>query len=51
MKINQTKKLLVLVGIIVALVAIKAYACYTQTIIVDGRIINCTTCGDVTTCY
>ena len=51
MKTNQKKTLLVLVGVIVALFAIKAYACYTQTIIVDGRIVNCTTCGDVTTCY
>ena len=51
MKINQKKKLLVAIGIIVALFAIKAYACYTQTIIIDGRIVNCTTCGDVTTCY
>ena len=45
------KKLLVVVGVIVALFAIKAYACSTQTYIVDGRIINCTTCGNVTNCY
>lgn len=45
------KKLLVAVGVIVALFAIKAYACYTQTYIVDGRIINCTTCGNVTNCF
>jgi len=50
-KTNQKKKLLVLVGVIVALFAIKAYACYTQTYIVDGRIINCTTCGNVTNCF
>ncbi len=51
MKTNQNKKLLVLAGVIVALFAIKAYACYTQTYIVDGRIINCTTCGNVTNCF
>lgn len=51
MKTNQKKKLLVLAGVIVALFAIKAYACYTQTYIVDGRIINCTTCGNVTNCF
>lgn len=51
MKTNQKKKLLLLVGVIVALFAIKAYACYTQTFIVDGRIINCTTCGNVTNCF
>jgi hypothetical protein len=45
------KKVLVVVGVIVALFAIKAYACHTQTYIVDGRIINCTTCGNVTNCF
>jgi hypothetical protein len=50
-KTNQKKKLLLVVGVIVALFAIKAYACYTQTFIVDGRIINCTTCGNVTNCF
>lgn len=55
MKTNQKgkhmKKVLLVVGVIVALFAIKAYACYTQTYIVDGRIINCTTCGNVTNCF
>lgn len=51
MKTNQKKKLLLVVSVIVALFAIKAYACYTQTFIVDGRIINCTTCGNVTNCF
>ena len=51
MKTNQKKKMLLVVGVIVALFAIKAYACYTQTFIVDGRIINCTTCGNVTNCF
>lgn len=45
------KKLLVVVGIIAVLFAIKVYACTTQTYIVDGRIINCTTCGNVTNCF
>ena len=45
------KKLLVVLGIIVVLFAIKAYACTTQMYIVDGRIINCTTCGNVTNCF
>jgi hypothetical protein len=43
------KKLLV-VGVITVLFAIKAYACTTQTYIVDGRMINCTTCGNITNC-
>ena len=51
MKTNQKKKMLLVVGVIVALFTIKAYACYTQTFIVDGRIINCTTCGNVTNCF
>jgi len=44
-------KLAIMAGIILALIALKAYACSTQTIIIDGRIVNCTTCGDVTNCY
>lgn len=44
------KKVIIATGIVLALVALKAYACYTQTYIVDGRIINCTTCGNVTNC-
>jgi hypothetical protein len=39
-----------LLVIILALVAIKAYACQTHTILIDGRMITCTTCGNVTTC-
>lgn len=50
-KENNMKKLVLVVGIIGVLFAIKAYACYTQTYIVDGRIINCTTCGNVTNCF
>lgn len=45
------KKLLVVLSIAIALYAIKAYACYTETLIIDGRVINCTVCGDVTNCY
>lgn len=45
------KKIIAFLAIIAALFAIKAYACYTQTYIVDGRIINCTTCGNVTNCF
>ncbi len=45
------KKLIALLSIVAALFAIKAYACSTQTYIVDGRIINCTTCGNVTNCF
>jgi len=51
MKGNMMKKVIVATGIVLALVALKAYACYTQTYIVDGRIINCTTCGNVTNCF
>lgn len=45
------KKVIAFLAIVAALFAIKAYACYTQTYIVDGRIINCTTCGNVTNCF
>lgn len=31
--------------------ALDVFACYTQTLIIDGRIINCTTCGNVTNCF
>ena len=31
--------------------AIDAFACVTQTVIIDGKIINCTTCGTVTNCF
>lgn len=48
---NIMKKVIIATGIVLALVALKAYACYTQTYIVDGRIINCTTCGNVTNCF
>jgi hypothetical protein len=44
------KQLTIITSIIVALIALKAYACSTETIIIDGRIINCTTCGSVTNC-
>jgi hypothetical protein len=47
---NKTN-LAIIAGIILVLIAIKAYACSTETIIIDGRIINCTTCGSVTNCY
>lgn len=41
------KKPLVL---LMMLFAIKAYACEIQTYVIDGRIITCTTCNNVTTC-
>ena len=44
---NNMKKLLVL---LMVLFAIKAYACQIQTYIIDGRIITCTICNNVTTC-
>jgi len=31
--------------------ALDAFACHTQTYIIDGRIVNCTTCGNVTNCF
>lgn len=38
-------------GVILAIVASLAYAeCMTQTIVVNGKIHICTTCGKVTTC-
>jgi len=27
-----------------------AYACHIQTYVIEGRIINCTTCANVTNC-
>lgn len=45
------KKLAIVLGIVLSLVALRAYACYTQTYIIDGRIVNCTTCGNVTNCF
>jgi hypothetical protein len=45
------KKVIATLGIVAALFAIKAYACYTQTYIVNGKIITCTTCGNVTNCF
>jgi hypothetical protein len=50
-KDDNMKKLIALIAIITTLFAIKAYACYTQTYIVNGKIINCTTCGNVTNCF
>ena len=46
---NKTN-IAIMAGIILVLIAIKAYACSTETIIIDGRMINCTTCGNVTNC-
>ena len=37
--------------VIVLGLALDAFACVINTIVVDGRIINCTTCGNVTNCY
>jgi len=34
------KKIAIITGIVLSLIALRAYACYTQTYIVDGRIIN-----------
>lgn len=41
------KKLFIL---LIALIALKAYACETHTYIIDGRMIVCTTCNNITTC-
>jgi len=45
------KKALFAIGFVLVLLSIKAYACTTQTYIVDGRMITCTTCGTVTNCF
>jgi hypothetical protein len=45
------KKIAIITGFILALVALRAYACTTQTYIVDDRIITCTTCGETTNCF
>ncbi len=42
-------KKLIVAGLLLS--ATYAYACYTQTYIIDGKIINCTTCGNVTNCF
>ena len=39
-----------LLAIILLSFTINAYACETHTYIVDGRMIVCTTCGNITTC-
>ncbi len=31
--------------------SVYAYACTTQTIIVNGKMMTCTTCGTVTNCF
>lgn len=45
------KKGIAILAIIAATFAIKAYACYTQTYILGGKIVTCTTCGNVTNCF
>ena len=45
------KNIMVITAIIAGLFAIKAYACYTQTYIMGGKIVTCTTCGNVTNCF
>lgn len=45
------KKRIAILAIVAALFAIKAYACYTQTYIMGGKIVTCTTCGNVTNCF
>lgn len=41
------KKLFILT---IALIALNAYACETHTYIIDGRLITCMTCNNITTC-
>ena len=45
------KKLMIVTGIVLSLIALRAYACYTQTYIMGGKIVTCTTCGTVTNCF
>jgi hypothetical protein len=39
-----------LIVLFIALITLNAYACETHTYIVDGRMIICTTCGNITNC-
>lgn len=41
------RKLLIL---FIALFSINAHACETHTYIIDGRLITCMTCNNITTC-
>lgn len=41
------KKLFIL---FIALMTLNANACEIHTIIIDGRVFNCTICGNITTC-
>lgn len=41
------RKLLIL---LIALFSMNAQACETHTYIIDGRIITCMTCNNITTC-
>jgi hypothetical protein len=31
--------------------ALDVFACTTQTIVVDGNVVTCSTCGNVTDCF
>jgi hypothetical protein len=39
-----------LIGLIIASNA-EAVQCFTQTYIINGQIMTCTTCGNVTNCF
>ena len=49
-KENKMKKLL-LATVTFMLLSATAYACQTQTIIVNGKITVCTVCGSVVNCF
>jgi len=41
-------KKLIIAGLLLS--ATYAYACHVQTYVINGKIINCITCGSVTNC-
>lgn len=41
------KKLFIL---LIALMTLNAYACEINSIVIDGRVITCMTCNNITTC-
>ena len=47
---NKMKKLL-LAAVTFMLLSATAYACQTQTVIVNGKITTCTVCGNIVNCF
>lgn len=50
-KENKMKKLLLTAITFLTIGMTGAYACQTQTIIVNGKMTTCTVCGNVVNCF